>query len=294
MRLNPEHPPLIKDIAALPLVFQNLSFPEDDPSWTENINDQWVFGPKLIFNPENNPDRIMLTARTMMLLFLALLGILIFKWARERYGNKMALLALFFFVFSPTFLAHGRYVTTDVGAAFGFVLALYFLLKFLEHPNKRNIIVAGIGLGVALLLKFSLFLLIPFFGGLVVLWFIVHALANGRRPPANFWRYAGMCVLILVIAYIVVWPVYLYHTVGYPADRQVRDTADILRSSPYKAPASLAVWMADKHVFRPYAQYALGLLMVFQRSAGGNTAYFLGDVSSNAWPHYFPVVYLVK
>ena len=38
----------------------------------------------------------------------------------------------------------------------------------------------------------------------------------------------------------------------------------------------------------------LGVLMVMQRSAGGNTAYFLGQVSAAGSPWYFPVVYLLK
>lgn len=46
--------------------------------------------------------------RVAMILILILLGFYIFKWARELYGNKAALLTLFLFSFSPTFLAHGR------------------------------------------------------------------------------------------------------------------------------------------------------------------------------------------
>src|SRR3990167_6108142 len=47
-RLNPEHPPLIKDIAAFPLIFQNLDFPTDSPSWTTNTNDQWSLAPQFL------------------------------------------------------------------------------------------------------------------------------------------------------------------------------------------------------------------------------------------------------
>ena len=43
-RLNPEHPPLIKDLAAFPLMFLNLNFPENHPSWTTGVNNQWWFG----------------------------------------------------------------------------------------------------------------------------------------------------------------------------------------------------------------------------------------------------------
>ena len=42
-RLNPEHPPLIKDLAAFPLMFLGLNFPENHPSWTTGVNNQWWF-----------------------------------------------------------------------------------------------------------------------------------------------------------------------------------------------------------------------------------------------------------
>ena len=38
MRLNPEHPPLLKDLVGIPLQFMNLSFPTDSPLWTTGVN----------------------------------------------------------------------------------------------------------------------------------------------------------------------------------------------------------------------------------------------------------------
>ena len=52
--------------------------------------------------------------------------------------------------------------------------------------------------------------------------------------------------------------------------------------------------MAQKPVLRPLAQYFYGLLMVIQRASGGNTTYFIGEVSTAGWPSYFPIVYAIK
>jgi len=102
-----------------------------------------------------------------MLIFLVLIGIYLFKWAREKYGAPSALFVLLLFTFSPTFLAHGRYVTTDVGAAFGFLFALYYFIRYVKKPSRKHLIFAGLAFGVAQLLKFSLILLIPLFIGLL-------------------------------------------------------------------------------------------------------------------------------
>jgi hypothetical protein len=52
--------------------------------------------------------------------------------------------------------------------------------------------------------------------------------------------------------------------------------------------------MSQKPILRPYAQYTLGLAMALQRATGGNTTYFLGEVSNLGWKTYFPIVYLIK
>jgi len=61
-----------------------------------------------------------------------------------------------------------------------------------------------------------------------------------------------------------------------------------------RCPAEVTIWMASKPVLRPLAQYFYGLLMVVQRAAGGNTTYFLGEVSASGWQSYFPILYALK
>jgi dolichyl-phosphate-mannose--protein O-mannosyl transferase len=153
-RLNPEHPPLAKDLAALPLLVMGLNFPKDHPSWNSGTNNQWWFGNQFLFHSGNDPDKIMFFARIPMILLLVFLGWFVFCWARKLGGNRVGLLALTLFAFSPTFLAHGRLVTTDVAAALGATVATYFWIKFLKNPKASNIILAGITLGIALLLNF--------------------------------------------------------------------------------------------------------------------------------------------
>ncbi|MBI4120093.1 MAG: glycosyltransferase family 39 protein [Parcubacteria group bacterium] len=303
MRLNPEHPPLIKDLAAVPLLFQKLNFDAGRPSWKDNVNDQWSFGPHFLYEIGNNPDSIAFSARLAVMLIFVLLGLMVYKWGRERLGHGSALLALALTVFSPNILAHGRYVTTDVGAALAFLLAIYFFVKFLTGPSKKHLLFAGLAFGLAQLFKFSLFLLIPFFALLLVIFYLTkteqdwnETVAKERfsRFGARLFKYFRALAVIAVIGYLVVWPVYQFHVWNYPPERQKADTEFILRSFPVRSLANLDVWMADKPLLRPYAQYLLGLMMVSQRAGGGNTTYFMGEVSSTAWPTYFPTVYILK
>ena len=293
-RLNPEHPPLIKDLAALPLMYQNLNFPEDHPSWKEGVNRQWWFGNQFLYQSGNDVDRIVFSARIPMLLLLLALGALIFHWTRKLGGNLTALFALFLFALSPTFLAHGRLVTTDVGAAFGFVLAIFFYLKFLKNSSKLNIILAGVTLGIALLSKFSCILLLPLFAVVTLVYVILFKRQERQRQVLkSILKSAFLALLVLIIAALVIYAFYLFHIWNYPQVKQIEDTKYLLASSPSPL-FEINAWLAQSKVFRPLGQYLLGLSMATQRVAGGNTVYFLGDVSNTAWWYYFPVVYFLK
>lgn len=300
MRINPEHPPLIKDLAALPLLFQNLKTDFTHPSWTKDVNGQWSFGANFMYETGNDADAIAFSSRIAAMLLFILLCWLVYKWGLEKYGSKAALLALTLTAFSPNMLAHARYVTTDVGAALGFVLALYFFVKFSNQPSKKNLVYAGLAFGLAQLLKFSLILLLPLYVFILAILYFVkprpwsNPKGGVKHQVFDIKKSAVSLLAILTIGYLLVWPVYQFHVWNYPPERQKSDTEFILGSYPFKPAARAVVWLADKPILRPYAQYLLGLAMVFQRTGGGNTTYYLGDVSAVAWKSYFPVVYLIK
>lgn len=292
MRLNPEHPPLAKDLAAVPLLFFDLKQTVfDSEFWQTDINGQWNFGRQLIFGSGNDADQIAHATKTSMLLFFVLSAILVYKWARRLYGNTGGLIALTLFAFSPTVITHSRFVTTDVPALFGVLLATYYLIQHFKTSTRKSLFIAGLAFGVALLTKFSTFLLAPYF--------ILLAIAYGLISVHNKFRMAGQLVWctikVGVIGFVlVVWPVYYFHTAGYPPERQHRDTQNLLSSYGNRRFADPVVWASDKPVLRAVAQYGLGLLMVNQRTIGGNTTYFLGKVSRFGWRHYFPTVYFLK
>ena len=320
MRLNLEHPPLMKDLAAVPLLFiKGINFPSEIKDWKEDVNGQWSFGNYFLFKVGNPAELMIFLARIPMILILLLLGLYIFKWTRELFGNKAALLALFLFSFSPTFLAHGRLVTTDVGAAAGVLIATYYFLRALKEPSKKNIILAGVSFGIAELCKFTVIILIPFFIFISLIWWLIRA--------RKFWQTFKILILVFVIGYILVWTIYLYHVWNYPLEKQISDIKELHKNRPIpvltetlaklsKIPLLgkpikylISEWkgafyltdlptvltkMAENPILRPYSHYLNGLCLVIQRGLGGHTTFFLGEVSATGWRKYFPIVYLIK
>jgi len=296
-RLNPEHPPLIKDLSAVPLLAMDLNFPKEDPSWHEGSQGRWWvqfnFGSEFLYRSGNNADKIIFWGRIPMILLLVLLGIFLFKWTRELAGNKPAILLLTLFSFSPTLIAHGRLVTTDVGAALGAVLSIYYYLKFLKNPTKKNILLAGIALGISLLFKFSLILIFP----LIVITTLIFTILNRKDSfIKTLIKYKFLALAVIAIAVLgVIWPVYKYHTQNYPTDLQYSEAKAFLVTTTVPKPLiNLNLKMIKNPITKPLAQYSQGLLMATNRTATGNTTYFLGKVSAEGWWYYFPVVFFLK
>lgn len=293
-RLNPEHPPLAKALSGLFLLPLNLNFPENTKAWAEDINGQWDQGVAFLYEAGNDPDQILFWSRLPMMILTIITGAFFYWITQRHFGKKTALAALLFFVFSPTFLAHGKLVTTDIGATLGFLIGIASFVFFLQSPRAPNILIAGVAFGVALLLKYSTFLLIPVYGALLLAW--VAALPNlslsARAKTAG--RLMLKSALIGLVGVALVSLVYAVFVWNYPIERQLSDSRTILESYGNTSLVRLQETMIQNPLTRPFAHYLLGLMMVIQRADGGNTAYFFGYVTNLGSRLYFPLTYLTK
>jgi 4-amino-4-deoxy-L-arabinose transferase-like glycosyltransferase len=280
----------------------------------------------------NDPHGIAALARLGPVSLTAGLGLILFGWMRRWAGGTAALLALVLYVWSPTVLAHGRLVTTDVAAAFRVALAGFAFVPFLATAGSWAALRAGLILGLALLCKFSTVLLVLWLTALTLLWIILEPRRRGRylRGLALI---AGSAVLLVLLPYLWAtadyppdrqrWDTYFtfFHVGGGPAGRTGNASAEVdfarllqdrtrdLRacvSRPSegllprltRCPIELAIWLADKAVVRAWGQYLTGLLWTMHRVYESGTAdspfYFLGEVSASGSWAYFPVVYAIK
>jgi 4-amino-4-deoxy-L-arabinose transferase-like glycosyltransferase len=331
-RLNYEHPPGLKMLAAVPLLPLSLHFPLDSPAWQQANNGQWETAYTFLYESGNDPHRIAALARLGPNVLTVFLGFMCFRWMLQWAGAGPALLGLFLYAFSPTALAHGRLVTTDVAAAFGVTLVGLAFIPFLKAPRGKTACLAGLALGVALLCKFSTFLLVPFTAVATLLWMGLE--------PKKTWRYLAGFAIMGLVASLVVLLCYLWTTWHYPPERQLRDsymalfwvaggptgrvghetideyfdlvrqdrTRDLRacsrRQTPFnqpsvrRCPVDLVIFLADKPLFRAWGHYLYGLIWTVNRASDGAHAtfpfYFRGEVSVSGQPLFFPTVYAVK
>ena len=71
------------------------------------------------------------------------LCLLVFFYAESLFGRTAALFAQSIFVMEPNIIAHSTLATNDLYVAFGTVLALYFLRRYLLAPTTWNATLAA-------------------------------------------------------------------------------------------------------------------------------------------------------
>jgi len=307
MRLNPEHPPLLKDLAGLPLLAMNLSFPLTSPEWQTGTNEQWAIGDMFIncTKPElacNDADKILFWSRLPITLIAVILGIGLFIWTRELAGTVAGLFAVTLFTFDPNIIAHNHYVTTDIGIAAFIFFAFYFFVRFLKNPTSKNVILSGIFLGLAELTKVSAILLFPLFGLFVIIYALTKQKSKEDIRSISAFKWQTLFEYILkfsgsvLVCFALIWSLYAWNTINMPSHTLV-DSANLYLSQkniPAEFAHALIVNTSGGVFLKPFSQYFLGVAMIFARVESGNPHYFLGTVTMDPSPWYFPTIFILK
>jgi hypothetical protein len=164
----------------------------------------------------------------------------------------------------------------------------------MRKPTKRAFAWSALSLGLALLAKFNTVLLAPFFV-LIAIGYGVDGNFGSIRAWRRASRLVGLTALVGIASFVfVIWPFYAIQTINYPPQKQLTDTQTIMGGYSSPLIRDIIVWGADKPIIRGATHWVLGLAMVQQRSAGGNTIYWMGRVVREGGPGYFPTVYFMK
>jgi hypothetical protein len=174
-RLNPEHPPLLKVLCALPLLVLHPKIDFTDPDWAEHP-DQSPFGFRFLYS--NNADQLLFWGRLPIVLLGCILGFFVFRWAQQLYGNLSGLFALGLYSFSPNVIAHSHFVTTDLGLTAFATISFYCLWRFLNGGKKRALYWSALAMGAALASKFSCVFFVPV--ALLFLWIFEPSSGNAK------------------------------------------------------------------------------------------------------------------
>jgi dolichyl-phosphate-mannose--protein O-mannosyl transferase len=119
---NPEHPPLAKLLAAVPLLSMGLKEPPPASSPFFKAQD-FLDGSNFFYTAD--ADAILARGRMVVALFTLALAVQVFLATREMFNELAALIALSIFAFEPALLANGALVTTDMPLTCLFFASVY-------------------------------------------------------------------------------------------------------------------------------------------------------------------------
>jgi 4-amino-4-deoxy-L-arabinose transferase-like glycosyltransferase len=288
MRMNEEHPPLAKVLAALPLVVRGVHADYSHVSWTfsgsglfKQYLGEWIFGHWLITR-WNEPIATVFWARQPMMFLTLVLGIVLFLYG-SRLGDPWGgLLCLCAYATMPVMLAFGPLVLTDIAITLFVVLTLWAFASMWRLPSRETVLLFGLAFGGALLSKFS--------AGLLFFCFPAFILSLRWRPvpeqptdkaELRAWRRLRWRSLTkgIFLAALVAYVVYFVLSWNEPTD-----------SLGFLGTNMAALFL--RRLLMPPWIYLRGLaLFAF---TGKPPAFILG----HSYPHgvwfYFPVLFLLK
>jgi hypothetical protein len=288
LRMNEEHPPLAKVLAALPLVLRGVHADYSHLSWTfssKNLNEylgEWVFGHWLIMH-WNDPYSTVIWARMPMLLLTLLLGLAIYVFGSRLGDAGGGLLCLCVYASMPAFLTFGPLVLTDTAIALFWVLAIWQLPEMWRSPSRHTVLKFGLALAGAFLSKFS--------SGLLFFVFVAFAVSlrwrcDPEQPTDKAARRAWRRRAWRNLAKAILWAALFVYVVYFVLSwNQPTDSFSIIShfpASPFLRRLLMPLW-----------KYLLGLLG-FAFSAASRPTYILGHAYSHGVWFYFPVLFVLK
>jgi hypothetical protein len=279
-----EHPPLAKLLAAVPLLFiqPDEGQPRQPGAAFASGEEKWAYQMGFWDNNTAVFQTISFWTRVPMIILTIGLGLLIFRFARELFGARAAVLAVALFTLEPTVMAHGRVVQTDIPAAFGYLLLFMALFHYVKSPTWQRAAWLGVAAGIAILAKFSMLLAGPVLA--VFFLMLIWRPARGQSHRIIL-RHAGLVVLAI---WVIINAAYFFqHRRLTEADAQwIQTTFPGINGAVFGATSALSYLLP--------VDFVLGVLFQFWHNDVGHTAGLLGMYSRLGWWYYFPVAFALK
>src|SRR5580692_8549280 len=284
--LNPEHPPLVKLVATLPLLQEKLWVPPLQQRWfkTEAYRD----GRDFLERNDSPRHRLLFRMRLAAGVFAAGLSVIVFLMGMEFFGEKAGLLALLLVVFEPNLLANSALVTTDMGVTCFFLATIYCFYRYARQPSVIRLLLTGLAAGLTLSSKHSGILLAPMLLGLTLV--EIACAERGRRKRMAETLLGGIAAIV-VLAVVVLWAFYGFRYAARPAGLAMNPTL-----SEYAAPLTGINSWVIQHVahWRLLPEsYLMGMTDIHY-AAQQYPIFLLGhDYAHGVW-WYFPVALSIK
>jgi 4-amino-4-deoxy-L-arabinose transferase-like glycosyltransferase len=253
---NPEHPPLFKVLAALPVLAVGPVVPHG--RWS--INNEHRYGARFV-NAQlraGTMQRVTFASRLVPLLECALLALVLYALASRLFGLWPGVVAALLWLLNPLVLGLGHLDGVDLPFALSTALVSLAMVRWLKCRDRRSWLLLGASCGLVVSAQVT--------GLLVVAVAVGTVLASQARAGQRGWQLWRLPFYIALITWALVWIVYI-----------VLDPSVLLHS-----------WFFLPHPFVEGVKY-LG-----SNDTGSSPGFLLGQRWSGANVWFWPASLLVK
>jgi len=300
-RVNPEHPPLAKALAAFPLIMHDslaVQINRAERDFVQQDRDSaWVLANRFLFSDGNAETRFFL-GRVPMVGMGVFLGIFIFIVGRELYGFAAAVAALTIYALDPNIIAHSSIIHTDIPFTLFLFGSTYFFWRSLSTTSLLNALLAALFFALAAITKFS-------FVAILAIWTTLGAfqlfglqsqeseseknqLLKDHRLRENAVLLTFVFSVAVVTAYIVIWCAYGFRFDAVAYQKGNLAFARLVGDDQWLA---ILVDFNAKYLVLPEA-WVYGLIDALKSIH--RPSYLLGEISDHGFWLYFPVAFVVK
>jgi 4-amino-4-deoxy-L-arabinose transferase-like glycosyltransferase len=291
--LNPEHPPLVKLVAALPLLDMPIKMPVLQNRFFKL--EAFLGGKDFFF--KNDANAMLFRARMAVTFCTLLLALLVFLAAQEMFGTVAAFIALGLLVFDPNLLAHGAVVGTDVGLSCFTFASVYAFYRYVKAPSPWRLIVVGIATGLALICKHTGILVFPMLF-LLAIWEVWRGVPTAESNTASIsaskraGRLALALIAITAIGLTVLWTAYGFRYQARAAGWQMNPPlSEYIQGLSRPREAHLLQAVARFHLLPESYIYGLADVRIM-------SDFYASFLLGKTYPHgvwfYFPVAFTIK
>jgi 4-amino-4-deoxy-L-arabinose transferase-like glycosyltransferase len=197
---NAEHPPLFKVLAALPVLAVGPVVPADG-HW--NLNNERTYSARFVQAQmrAGTMHRVTFASRLVPLLECALLALALYGLAALLFGMWSGVVAALLWLLNPMVLGLGHLDGVDLPFALTSVLVSWAMVRWLRRRDGRSLVWLGAACGAAVSAQTTGILVAAVAAGVVV----AAVIRSGQRG----WRLWRQPLLVIVVAWVLVWVVYL-------------------------------------------------------------------------------------
>lgn len=302
-RMNPEHPPLIKVLAALPVhlfarpdLTYSLGGGRFLGSWLDSYQTEWGFytifrAPSRAGRWAESPRPRLALARTVPILIGLLGGYLAFMWARElAHGDARAgLIAAALLLGYTEYLGHARWVTFDVPQATACGAISYAAWRWWRRPGRLTsaMFVLACALGSQVKLPVGFFIVLTL-ATLMLLAICAPAAIRGHRLRLTIY----LSVAALAGCWAACWAAAGFRFSHLPP-AAVIDKPSIY-VPPFDSTGTWPRWLANLLWHWRLLPEATLATLAHVSGFQGRMMFLWDEMSRTGWYQYFLVTFMVK